>query len=222
MRGRATLAFACLLLLRTLALPGPSAAAPLPELMAGTDTVHVGDVFAIPVAIAGVAGLTSFQLDLAFDPAILSALGLSDVGTDFEAAAVAGGGFLTGITGFIDNTAGLLSGVADSMSGLVVRNGLAPAGVVVDVELQALAIGVSPLILSNGFLTDNGVPLSSDNGDLLLQNGQVTVIGSAPIPEPGTLLPLLAALAGLGVLRPLSHTPLKIEKCRRTKEGGRP
>ncbi len=164
-------------------------------LTAGSATVDVGDVFAIPVTITNVAGLTSFQFDLAFDPTIITALGFTDIGTDFEAAATSGGGFLTGITGFIDDTTGLLSGIANSISGLVTGNGLTPGGSVVDIEFQALAAGVSPLTLSNAFLTDNGAPLSSDNGDFLLQNGQAAVIGPAPVPEPGTLLLLTLALA---------------------------
>ncbi len=103
MIGRFAVAVACLVL-SELALPSSSRADAIPVLTAGSDTVHVGDVFTIPISIADVAGLTSFQFDLAFNPAIITALSFSDIGTDFEAAATAGGGFLTGITGFIDNS----------------------------------------------------------------------------------------------------------------------
>jgi hypothetical protein len=199
--GRIAIAFACLLL-SELTLSSPTRAVPLPPVLtAGSDTVDVGDVFTIPVSVANVAGLTSFQFDLAFDPTIVTALSFTDTGTDFEAAATSGGGFLTGIIGFIDDTTGLLSGVADSISGLITGNGLTPGGVLVDIDFEALMPGVSPLTLSNAFLTDNGVPLSSANGDFLLQNGQVTVLGSTAVPEPGTLALLAAALGGLGILR---------------------
>ena len=110
----------------TLAEPRTSAAGPTPVLTAGSDTVHVGDVFAIPISIANTAGLTSFQFDLAFDPTIITALSFTDSGTDFDLAASSGGGFLTGITGFIDNTTGLLSGIAGSISGLITGTGLSP------------------------------------------------------------------------------------------------
>jgi hypothetical protein len=191
---------ACLLLSLT-GLPGRSGAVPIPVVMAGSDMVHVGDVVAIPISVANVAGLTSFQFDLAFNPTIVKALSFTDIGTDFEAAATVGGGFLTGITGFIDNTTGLLSGIADSIGGLITGNGLTPGGTLVDIEFQALAVGVSPLALSNAFLTDNGAPLSSANDDFLLQNGQVTVIGPAVASEPGTLVLLVTALGGLAMLR---------------------
>jgi hypothetical protein len=94
-------------------------------------------VFTIPISVADVAGLTSFQFDLAFDPTIIAALSFTDTAADFATAATAGGGFLTGITGFIDDTNGLLSGVADSISGLTSGNGLTPGGVVTDIDFQA-------------------------------------------------------------------------------------
>ena len=199
MARRITFTLICFLL-AALGSPTIPEAAMAPVLTAGSDTVDVGDVFTIPISISNVAGLTSFQFDLAFDPTVITALGFTDAGTDFEAAAVAGGGFLTGITGFIDDTTGLLSGIADSISGLVTGTGLTPAGVLVDIQFQALAVGISPLTLSNAFLTDNGVPLSSDNGDFLLQDGQVTVIGPATAPEPATLVLLAAALGAFGIL----------------------
>ncbi len=164
---------------------------PPPVLTAGSDTVNVGDVFTIPISISDAQGVTAFQFDLAFNPTYVKALSFTDLGTDFATAAGNGGGSLTGITGFIDNTTGVLSGVADSISGLIFGTGLTPSGVLVDIDFQALAIGITPLVLSNAFLTDNGVPLSTSN--LALQNGQVKVV-----PEPSTFILLSFALGGLG------------------------
>jgi hypothetical protein len=178
------------------AIVAPIADPPAPVLTGGTETVNVGDVFTVPISIANVLGLTSFQFDLAFNPTVIKALSFTDIGTDFATAASTGGGFLTGITGFIDNTAGVLSGVAGSMSGLITGAGLTPSGVVVNATFQALAVGISPLTLSTAFLTDNGVPLSSANGNFRLVNGQVRAV-----PEPSTLILLSFALAGLGILR---------------------
>jgi hypothetical protein len=137
MIGRIALAFAgCLS--GALGEPSTSGAAPAPVLTASSDTVHVGAVFTIPISIANAAGLTSFQFDLTFDPAIITTLGFADIGTDFDAAASTGGGVLTGITGFVDNTTGLLSGIADSISGLITGNGPTPRGVLVENRVPGL------------------------------------------------------------------------------------
>jgi hypothetical protein len=117
----------------------------------------------------------------------------TDIGTDFATAASAGGGFLVGITGFTNNTTGVLSGVADSMSGLTTGTGLAPSGVLADVTFKAVTNGSTTLALNNAFLTDAGVPLSG--GNVTLINGQVQ------IPEPSSLILLSVALGGLGLVR---------------------
>lgn len=166
---------------------------PPPVLTAGSATVaSVGDVFTVPISIANAQGLTSFQFDLDFNPSIIQALSFTDIGTDFAKAASSGGGSLTGITGFTNNTTGVLSGVADSMSGLITGTGLAPSGVLADVTFKAVTVGSTTLALNNAFLTDAGVPL---NGNFTLINGQVTV------PEPSSLILLSVAVGGLGFVR---------------------
>jgi Cohesin domain len=181
---------------------------PLAVLTVGAETANVGDVFTVPISIANVLGLTSFQFDLSFNPTVIKALSFTDIGTDFSTAASTGGGILTGITGFIDNMTGILSGVADSIGGLTTGPGLTPSGVIVDATFQALAVGNTPFTLSNAFLTDNGVSLSSANGNFMLQNGQATVLETT-VPEPSSLIILLSfTLAGWGILR-----------CRRRGEG---
>src|SRR3990170_7111111 len=97
----AVLAIALLVMLR----PLPSHAVPV--ISAPIVTVGVGDTFTIPILIAGAADLTFWQFDLAFNPAIV------------QANSVTEGPFMSafGVTlftpGVIDNTAGLISGVAD-------------------------------------------------------------------------------------------------------------
>jgi hypothetical protein len=174
-------------------------------------TANVGDTFTIPISIRGAAGLTSFQFDLAFNSSIIQLIAFSDVdstlggldgGTDFQAAATAGGGFLTGLTGFsLGSPTDALSGIADSISGLVSGSGLAPSGSLLLVEFQALAPGLSPLTLSNANIIDNGVQLFAPT-DFSIQNGQVCVRPSAciatppaAVPEPATLLLVGGGLA---------------------------
>jgi general secretion pathway protein D len=164
---------------------------------AGSATVNVNDLFSIPISISGVDDLTAFQLDLAFDPTIVMALAVNE-GADFVNAATAGGGATLFTPGVIDNSAGLVSLVADAMVG-VVGPGLTPSGVLVTIDFQALMPGVPPLTLSNAFLTENDQVLSSVNQDLVVQNGQVTVSGQ--VPEPSTLSLLSVGLAALGARR---------------------
>jgi hypothetical protein len=163
-------------------------------LSSGSDSVTVGEIFTIPVSVSGTAGLTSYQFDLSFNPSVLEVLSFDDSTTDFATVATDEGGFLTGITGFIDNSAGLVSGIADSMNG-VSGPGLTPGGTIADVTFEALASGTSGLTLSNAFLTDNNNFLSSATGDFTLASGDIRV------PEPGTLSLLGIALLACGAAR---------------------
>jgi Cohesin domain/PEP-CTERM motif len=172
-------------------MPGPARAV---VLIAGSDTVSIGDVFTIPISVSSASGLTSYQSDLSFNPSIIEVLSFDDGTTAFASEASAEGGFLTGITGFIDNTTGLLSGVADSMSGNS-GPGLTPGGTIADITFEALSVGTTPLTLANVFVTDGGTPLSLGVDEV--QDGSVTVTA----PEPGTLPLFGAALLALAAAR---------------------
>lgn len=159
----------------------PAAAPCAPVIDVGSAHVQVGDTFDIAIAIGGVdadPGLASWQFDLHFDPAIVSATVVTE------------GGFLAtqGQTlftpGVIDNGAGLISLVADAYVDLMPLPW--GSGVLATITFTALADGVSALTPENPFL-DFG-----DSG-FAVRGGSVTV-GGASVPEPGGL-----ALAGLGL-----------------------
>ena len=179
-------------LVRTLALAAvfvfPTMGHAAPILSAGSATVTVGDTFTIPISVSGATNLMAFQFDLSYNSAILTALSFTDVGSAFDLAATAGGGSLTGITGFL--FPGLLSGVADSMSGAFA--GLSGSGVLLQIEFKALASGISDLTLSNVFLDFSDAGFSVANGQVCV-NGAKACDNGGRVPEPGTL-----ALLGLG------------------------
>lgn len=178
-----TLASSCALLLS----PGLSQASPIVFLGEVSD-VMPGSVFTVPVLVSGATGLTAFQFDLSYDASILKALEFTDLGTGFESAALADGASLTGITGFL--LPGLLSGVADSMSG---ATGGFTGGTIVDIRFEAIAAGTSALTLSNVFLD------FSELGADSIVNGSITV----PEPSPLALVALgFAALAWRRLYRP--------------------
>ena len=156
---------------------GPSLAAPIIS-VGESPSVTVGSTFEIPILVSGATDLMAFQFDLSYDSTILMALSFNDLGTGFETAAIAGGGALTGITGFL--FPGRLSGVADSMSGAL--SGLTGSGSLAYVQFQALAPGIASLTLSNVFL------------DFAQLDPGSIVNGFVAVPEPGTMALLTLGL----------------------------
>lgn len=186
-RFAGAMAFAAVFILPTVGYTAPI-------LSVGSATVNVGDTFAIPISVSGANNLMAFQFDLNYNSAILTALNFTDVGTAFDFAATAGGGSLTGITGFA--FPGLLSGVADSMSGAFA--GLSGSGVVAQVQFRALATGFSPLVFSNVFL--DFAPAAFTNGQVCV-NGERACNQDGAVPEPGIVVLLGLGLVALGIAR---------------------
>jgi hypothetical protein len=144
-------------------------------------TVNVSGTFSINLNVVDAIDLTSWQFDLAYNPAIL------------QANLVTEGPFLSsfGTTlftpGFIDNTTGLISGVANAFVDISpLPNG---SGVLATVQFTELGSGVSPLEVSNVFLN-----LADSASGFIVTNSEVTLVSS--VSEPSALL--LLSL-GLGI-----------------------
>ena len=177
--------------------PGTSYAVPIVTAGSGPVPVlkNVGDVFTIPISITAATELTSWQFDLSFNPTT----------TILQANAVTEGPFLSSSgtkttlfsPGAIDNgSTPEISLVTDSYVDL--PPGPSGNGVLANIVFQALAVGQSPLTLSNVCLTNQGTLSCNSGTDFLVVNGLVTVIPQvAPVPEPATVS--LVSL-GLGVL----------------------
>ena len=166
----------------------PISAYAVPTLSAGSATVNVGDTFDVLISITGAVDLTSWQFDLAFNPAIIRANSVT------EGPFLSESGTKTTLfsPGVIDNGTGHITLVTDSFVDL--PPGPSGSGVIADISFTALALGISPLTLSNVFLND------LDSG-FSITNGQVTVLGTARVPEPATLTLLALGLAAARYVR---------------------
>src|SRR5688572_9843691 len=120
--------------------PGTSHAIPIVTAGSGVVpvVVTVGDVFTIPISITDAVDLTSFQFDLSFAAAILQ---VTTTGVT-ESPFFTQGGPTVFNPGFVDNTNGQILGVSDA---LTIQSPVNGSGVLVNIEFQAIAVGVSPL-----------------------------------------------------------------------------
>ena len=137
-----------------------------------SSSVAVGGTVSVNVGLLDIADLYGFQFDLAFNPAALTATGVTD------------GGFLSGgffIPGSIDNALGAISFTANTLLGP--GAGASGSGSLAIIRFTGRAAGTSPLTLSNPILLD------SQSGDIAasIQNGSVTV-GAVPEPISALLL----------------------------------
>jgi hypothetical protein len=167
-----------------------------PFMTVGVGNANNPDIFTVPISITGAPELTSWQFDLAFNPAIVQGNSVT------EGPFMSAFGATMFIPGVIDNGTGVISLVSNYYVDLAPNP--SGTGVLAYISFTALASGVSALTLSNVFLNDGFY------GDFNVDNGQITVTGDATVPEPSTLALLAGGLALL-VIPPLA-------RCARRKE----
>ncbi len=130
-----SLVFSAIMLSRTFVW-----ALPTISLQPSNTTPLVGSSFDVTVNISSVTDLFAFQLDILFDPTILSATGIS------EGSFLPSGGTTFFIPGTIDNSLGSIEITADS---LIAASGVSGSGDLVTFTFSALAKGTSSLNLAN-------------------------------------------------------------------------
>jgi len=205
MRGMARVAA----LLIALGLPASAWAVPLVTVDADPGAVGaqpafeigLGEIFDIDIRVEDVTDLNGFQFTLAYDPAVLVALDVTD------------GGFLLAPTFELDKT---LGAVSVSFSEITLSDaGASGAGVLARLSFQAVGLGSSALdlvesadiaqtlILTAAF----GEPICGAPGSpgCTIFDGAVRVVeaGSPAIPEPSALTLFIAGsgLVGLSLRR---------------------
>ena len=159
-----------------------AALAAVPVLTAGPVSIitisSTGPV-TVPVSITGASDLYAFQFDLSFDASLLSLVSIS------EGSFLPSAGSTTFFAGIIDNIAGNASGTADTLVGPI--PGASGAGVLADLNFEAIRTGTGTLALSGVILLDSN--LNPTAGSVFLTT----------VPEPAGL-PWIGGLALAGVL----------------------
>jgi len=142
--------------------------------------VSVGQSFSINVDISNVSDLSNFSFDVGFDPTIVSLVSAAEGGflqsggtTSFGSSPYykSGSSGLTAYAIFIDDV--LTTG----------GPGVSGAGTLATINFNALAIGNTPITISNESLIDPGldtIPASIQNGNISVQ--------PVNVPEPPSTL----------------------------------
>jgi general secretion pathway protein D len=168
-KTRLPAAFLVLVILNSFAYADPVSIAPQ------SASVTVGEAFMVSVSIANVTDLFAFQFDLAFDPSVLAFSSVAE-GSFFSS-----GGFVF-FPGFVDSDTGTVSFIANSLVGPVL--GVDGSGSLVTLSFTALNAGTSHLSLSAVTLLDS----SLNTIDAEIDDGLVTVVNAATVPEANTLV----------------------------------
>jgi len=168
-------------------------ATPILSVDPSSTTVVTGEVFSLNILIEDVSDLYAYQFSVAYDPLIVNANSVT------EGAFLATAGATFFFPGFIDNTAGLITFVANTLQTAVV--GASGSGPLASIEFIAVGQGTSPIsvffdadpLIGDGLLDSNLSPIAT--GDPVA--AAVTVV----TPEPATLLLVGAGSAATFVRR---------------------
>lgn len=153
--------------------------------VANQATVSSGASLSVNVNISNVADLYDYQLDLTFNPNVVSAIGVT------EGAFLQSGGSTFFILGTIDNSAGSITFNVDTLLSAI--SGVTGGGTLVVFDFTALSPGTSTFTIENEILQDSTGAVLSD----ATTSGSVTVQGSTAVPEPSGLLLLSVGALGL-------------------------
>ena len=176
------------LLCAAAALPAAHAA-PLLSLTATANPATVGSTVGIDVAIDGIADLYAYQFTLAFDPALLQAVG------GIEGAFLATGGTTFFDAGSIDNGTGTIAFAFDTLLGNVA--GVGGSGTLAHFSFNVTGAGSALFALRDVLLLDTAF------GDLAPSVQGLTLATADPVnvPEPAPAALLLIGLAALALRR---------------------
>jgi len=108
--------------------------------------VSKGRSFSAAINVEDINDLAGFQLDIAFDPAILEAVGVE------EGTLLSGSGGTLWLESSVDNDAGVITGIVCAKTG---QGGVDGSGTLVTITFTAIDIGESYISLQNIKLSDS-------------------------------------------------------------------
>ena len=144
------------------------------SLQPSATTLALGNPLTVDVNVSGVSDLYAFQFDISFNPAVFTASGVT------EGALFSGIGVFFS-PGFIDNTAGTITFIGDSLSGP--GPGVSTNGTLATITFNSIGTGSSSIDLANIILLDSNLADIAATA----AGTTVTVAGSSG-PEPGSWL----------------------------------
>jgi adhesin HecA-like repeat protein len=172
--------------LSPLAAMTASAAEPTLAISASANPAVQGSSITLNVLISDISDLFGYQFSFNFNPAVLQATAVT------EGSFLAGGGTTFSDPGTIDNTAGSISFVANSLIGAL--PGVSGSGSLALISFNVTSVGSSLLSFSDAlFLDANLADITVTLQPLTLQ--------AVAVPEPASYLLFSAGLAGLVALR---------------------
>jgi hypothetical protein len=162
-------------------------AAPVLRIQPGSTVTSLGSPVLLNLNVSDIADLFAYQFDIAFTPGIL------DAGAVTEGPFLSSVGSTLFLSGTIDNTAGLVTSVANTLIGSV--PGATGDGTLVHLTFDAAAGGTATVTLKNVLLLNSALePIESE-----VEPANVTVSASV-VPEPDTFV-----LCGAGLAAAVLH-----------------
>ena len=156
------------------------------SLLPSSTTTPLGSTVSVNVNVSGLTDLYAFQFDIAFNPAVLSAVSVTEGGL-FSSVGV----FFT--PGTIDNTTGMITFISDSLSGP--GPGISTNGTLAQITFTSFAPGLSGINLANVILLDS----SLNNIAATTSGTSITVTGT---PEPSSVILFATGLVMACLLKP--------------------
>jgi hypothetical protein len=156
----------------------------------GSGQTTLGSVQDYAVNIDDVSDLYGYQFSINYDTRYLRAVGVTEGGF------LATGGNTFGDTGFIDNGAGTISFIFNSLIGPI--PGVSGSGLLANIRFEAIGVGNAALSFGDVLFLDS----SSNDIALDAVSAQLAVVdGVAEVPEPASILLIGAGVAGFAALR---------------------